>query len=462
MNYFALVLASLIVLSTPWIVSRPFIGLLLVIIVNPFEALFELPAGLTLGRIAGVITVAIWFHHLSVDANAAARWRRSSIRSTIWMFPAVCLLSGVFNLDSAQGIDPILKSMSVILLAFMALMIENQVTTPGRMYALMVSIVVSSLFAVMFPLAYHFGYDLYGLVGYDIEDAYHAERARGLLNNANSLGILSAFGIFALFTAIGARPKPLVTTIYVFCGLAMLGGLVLSGSRTNLIAATACAGLFCLLRLMGPAKGRGLAVMGALVLVIAFPSWMAIAPERVQKRLVVVGQNVEDSTIERLNYTALQRQTAFKLFSDYPIVGVGLVNFQTVAKSRHGAHDTVSSLVGETGMLGVISFCILAISCVARLAKHALPKLSGLNSITYGYAVGLLAGFLAALLAGFGGYIVFYQRWFWIAIGLSSALFELTRHTNRAAPTSPQPLRPGGVPNVRLPRYRQRVGDRTG
>ncbi len=425
MNNISILLVVLIIASTPWIIKRPFMGLLMVIVINPFEGLFPLPAGLSLGRIAGLITVGSWMRLVSVDVETYQRWTRSRIKTWIWAFPLACLCGAILNFESGADVSALVKPSSVFLLVFMALMVESQITDYDRFSKLMMAVVVSSLILSLFPLAYHFGYDLYSFVGYKVEDSFGgSDRVTGLKDNSNGLGLACSFGVFAIVTAVSGSPKPVSSAIYVACGLIMFGGLILSGSRTHLIAVFTCIGTFCFLRVFGPSRGRWYALTGAIIIALSFPLTLSIAPEKVQQRFVMFGSGVEKSTYNRLNFTGIQRKEAFEMLYDNPVFGVGLANFKNVSKGKYGAHDSVSALVGETGVVGIVTFLLIAITSAYRLLQIIVWPHRSSHLSAYGYAVGLLAGLLAAGLAGFGGYIIFYQRWFWIVVGLSGALHE--------------------------------------
>ena len=105
------------------------------------------------------------------------------------------------------------------------------------------------------------------------------------------------------------------------------------------------------------------------------------------------------------------------------------MNFKATGLHNHNAHDSVSALLAETGVLGTLSFLILISSCFSRLVK-VLPdwRFSGRLEV-YGYSAGLLASLVAILVAGLGGYVVFYQRWFWIVIGLSGVMYHMYRQS---------------------------------
>ncbi len=434
MSGFGILVLLCLIFSLPFIFRNPFIGLLLVLAVQPISPIIALPAGLTAGRIAGAFTIASWVAYISTNVDSAQRFQQSQMKWWIFLFPLTCLLGTSIGLLENGWVNGVGKTLNVFLLASMALIIENQVTTPKRFSTLIAIVVVSSLIAVLFPLAFHFGIDLYTPIGADLELVLMGAegRAAGLAGNTNGLGIGAAMGIFGIIIAIaGSRDlKPLL--LLAFAGAACLGGLLLSGSRTNVIAVFVCLVVYFAGTVMGTPRNRIIGTVGLFLLLSAVPLVWLITPEGIQGRLNMVGSNVDSNTNERLDFTSQQRANAIRGLEQRPIFGAGLVNFQNAGLDSQNAHDTVSILIGETGLSGIVAFLTTAFLGYLGLIQILKTALAINDERVFGLAIGLLASFTGVLVAGLGGYIVFYERWFWLVLGMTPTLwFFLGREQER-------------------------------
>lgn len=404
------------------IVKRPFLGLLLMLAVNPLEDLFTLPAGLSAGRLVGTMVVIGWVVYLGRSSKAGKLLRQGRLIKIVWAFPILCIIGVMASqLGTAESVGGgYSAAISISLLAIMALMIENLVDNKQRMNQLMLVVVLSSTVAAIFPLAYFLGVDIYSPLGIDATATVESGRALGLTNNPNGLGLATSMGLFALIIYISAQRRLRDALLFSFIALVMIGGLILSGSRTHLIAFMACIIVFGFLRVRGPKKVRLPTAAGALallaLLILAF--WKA--PEDLQERFILVGDQVHESTLRREAFVGLQRQHALELLSEHPLLGVGLKNFQYPLD--YDAHDTISMLMGETGLFGTLSALWLVASVGVWLYRGIKTGKRQRDLALYNYSTGLMASLVAMLIAGLGGYVMFYQRWFWITAGMSAVM----------------------------------------
>lgn len=415
----------------------PFIGLLAMLAINPVEALIPLPAGLSAGRIVGFLTVGAWVVRLIRDPESVRRLKESRLARRIWVFPAIGFLGvylGDFDRFNQAGLSEAIK---VTLLAVMAMMIENLCSGRRNARQLMLVVMLSSVVASIFPLAYQLGFDLYGAVGFDADQAAGgSDRVRGLANNANALGIATSMGLYAVLVYASVQRSLVGLVTLTVVAMVVVGGLFLSGSRTHLLASGICLGVFFSARLWGPGEGRILAVVAILGILALAPFAYRLVPENVQKRLVVVGDNVDDRTLYRAEFTRWQRQQALDALKENPVLGLGFMGF-TLSPRGDGfvAHDTFSSLVGETGLAGT-SALLWLLASGARWLHGGMRRGRSLgDGELYSYGLGFLATLAAILAASLGGYILYYQRWFWITTGMAAVILRWTaEHKQIPAP----------------------------
>ena len=424
------------------ILKNPFFGLLLMIAVNPVEALIPLPVGYSAGRITGALVAAGWFVHLLRNPLARQRLARSKLVRCIWAFPLVCAIGvaigGGSSVVSAKGVDSLVK---LLLLVTLALMIENMVDSPDRMKRMMLVLVLSSLVAVIFPFAYSLGVDLYSPLGIDYMAVNEGERAGGLSGDANSLGVTACAGLFALIIHLNAKRKMFSSALLIGIAVVIISGLILSGNRTHFVGFIVFMVVFSGLRLLGPAKGLSYSILFAMVLILLVPWAYRRAPERIQERLIVVGPNVNKYTEGRADLIEEQRELAIQLLKENPLFGVGLRGFES--RFAIMAHDSVSAILGETGLFGLISISWLLVLCVYWLVCASKLFLRIGNLELYYYGVGFMASIVATLVAGLGGYLFFSSRWFWFALGMSAVIARwadsaarLSLKANPAVPVS--------------------------
>ena len=76
----------------------------------------------------------------------------------------------------------------------------------------------------------------------------------------------------------------------------------------------------------------------------------------------------------------------------------------------------------------------------------------------YHYSAGFIASLVAMLIASLGGYILFYQRWFWITLGASVVIARWASAPD-AAPSALS-KRQGEVKSMHGWRYRERLSAR--
>jgi hypothetical protein len=411
-----------IALIIEWrMIKSPFFGLLFMIAVNPLEALFPLPKNITAGRIVAVMAVIGWFVHLQRHSVTWMRLRKSKLIWMVWVFPAVCIVGVMLSDSFSSSIDGYSSAVKIFLLALMALMIENLVDSKKRMDQLLLVVALSSAVAAIFPFANYFGVDLYAPLGIKAEETVRGMRSSGLTGTANDLGLATSMGLFALISLVSVLRGMRATLSLAALALLMIGGLLLSGSRTHFVAFFVCIFSYGGIRLLGPQKGRLYSLLALVALLALVPFALQKAPEPIQKRFIIIGSGVQSGTIERANFATNQRRQSFDILLDNPLLGLGLQGFQSKEAEGYGTHDTVSALLAETGLLGVLAFSWLVVACWLWL-YHGIRTGQKWNFDLYYYSVGFMAGLVAILIAGFGGYVVFYQRWFWITIGTSAVI----------------------------------------
>lgn len=254
---------------------------------------------------------------------------------------------------------------------------------------------------------------------------------------------LIPIGLIALRGA--NRRYRLVATVAT---VAVLGGLVLSYSRGGALALVLMLGLAAAFRYV-----RGSQV---LLIVLAGLVALAVVPDY-RARVASIGSSVTGATQEQGSSTAADQSVLSRtgemaaaglVFLDHPVVGVGPgvfpLYYQEYIKrlgleahtsvktgpnrgeeARREAHNMFLSVGAELGLAGLAVF--LAIVCTAfaglvrvrRRCAESDPRLSRI-------ATAMLIALAGYLLTGLFLTLA-YERYFWVLIGITGAVFQLAR-----------------------------------
>jgi len=190
-------------------------------------------------------------------------------------------------------------------------------------------------------------------------------------------------------------------------------------------------------------RGTWLAILGGVAFLSIFKNkkliiWfmvlvilaLALIPSFYQRASTIIDLD-NSSNKERL----LMWKSAFNMFRDYPLTGVGLGMFSELypkkymlpearVKKRHYAHNIVMNILAETGIIGLGAFTFL-VSYIFKVGFELLRNLEDkywINAI-----LGLLAGILAFLIHG----LTFYNlgdsetaKLFWVIIALLMVIYR--------------------------------------
>ncbi len=400
--------------------TNPIWGVVLIFLVQPFESFFPELGGWTVGRIIGALTTIIWLIYLAGHSKSQNQLFKSDLLKKISLFLLFATTSGLSWLSAENGKNAIVGAVTFILLGMLALMLENLIHERKSLVMITTAMALASALACIPALLYITGVDLYSMVGTQAPTDLNEETMRAPTlggGNPNSLGIIARNGIFAAILLVTATQsklrKMLGWSFLFFC----LSGLVLSGSRTNfygtIIIVMVMVG-FGAFRIFKNKSQIFVTIIGFLVIAIGA---FQFAPEPVKARLLMGGEDerIAARTTARISVTEEQQLQAWKFVKEYPLFGVGLDRTATEAGPQ-GAHDTVSAILGETGILGTLSFIILVLWAMFRLWK----LLRASNSPKFKLSASLLLGMLVAfiIMGVRGGLIIPYDRTFWLVLGL--------------------------------------------
>jgi len=121
----------------------------------------------------------------------------------------------------------------------------------------------------------------------------------------------------------------------------------------------------------------------------------------------------------------------FKMFTDYPFLGVGLGNFQYYISDyidfQIGPHNNIISVAGQSGFFGLLAFIWLSVAPILILWRQMKQRNFGNERI-------LLIGFFASII-GYQINGLFHTSYvwnlYWIVLGLAMAIVSIIRRQNR-------------------------------
>lgn len=261
----------------------------------------------------------------------------------------------------------------------------------------------------------------------------YGERAKGLAGQENLLGFDMAVCVPIAVALFFAARSVFARTVLLGLGTICLAGLLLSLSRSALLAGVAMSaywiwrsGRIDSIRYLLPA----LAVGGGVFL---------FAPEAVVRRVESMtdpGQRARDMSIQS---RFLQYQWAVKAVASNPLVGVGVQRFVPWVQEQPGGttqaysiHNAYLAVAARQGMLGTIPYLAMlaltwvqygrAIRIVRARRVHKDRELAALGHLALFLQIALLGGLIGGL---------FHQahtsKTLWLVLGLSPALVAMCR-----------------------------------
>jgi hypothetical protein len=241
-------------------------------------------------------------------------------------------------------------------------------------------------------------------------------RYAGPTKNPNAFGDVLMGGIPALFFLM-ATSRKLPARLLALSGLgACAFALLLSMSRTYIIAFLVFLALMAVFLHRGGLLQRVLLLFTALLIGAAF-TFMILNTEGVGERISAGFRDGGDTSTQAR--TAVL-QGGVMAWLDFPFCGIGLNNTSPANYNGNGnaSHDIISTLLGEMGTIGFVAFALLVIQAFKTVSTDGEPESCP--------KIGLLVRsvIFICLLSGSGDTVVF-GRSLWIWLGLGAILSRL-------------------------------------
>lgn len=402
--------------------SNPLWGLVLVFFVNPLEPLFPDIGGLTVGRVAGFITMLIWLLHLAQKSSALSKVKNSELLKKVKLFLIPIALSSLFWLFAPKGINALNGAITFTLLAMLGLMVENLTKSSRDLKRILFAIAFSGTIAGLPAILFLFGINLYTAFGATPPIELNAESLRSttLGGNANSLGIVARNGLFAGFLLLLITKRTTMKVLLWILVLACLSAILLSGSRTNFYGTLIMVFIMIIINIKEMLRTKYKFVLFLMGLISVGIIALRFTPDPIKERLLLSestkGNEINKERAEdRYEFTKDQQLQALGFLLINPFFGIGVDRTAYYTHSL-GAHDTISFLIGETGLLGTIGFSLVVFWALRKL--WFIFKRS--NDRNQRMGIGLMIGMLLSMIVMgvSGGFIIAYDRTFWVTLGL--------------------------------------------
>ena len=372
----------LVMAVSPWIALAALAVLvtLALMFLYPFWALFLLVifffmpvelGNLTLAQACGIVTIAVGFvSHI---------FRRRALDGGPFFVPMISF-GGVllFSLVYARLSEPVWQGCRRFFTHLLVyLLILALVDSAERLRHLFDAFLIVGVANALFGI----------YKAYSVNSIY--ERASGLVGNANQLGFLCAFAIPVAFhrylnTSGLARRGGYLS----LCGI-FVAGVIVSASRGA--AVSLLAGLL----VMAYQTRRRLWVLSPIIALLF--ALIPLAPDVFFRRVSNLGEDVEHSIsldpTTKLTSRGYLHQAGFKVWRDYPLLGVGTGNFGGYFSSSNynpgwnrglaiPQHNLYLHVLVENGLVGLTLFSWLLWRFARQLwfllisqARQASPEL---------------------------------------------------------------------------------------
>jgi O-antigen ligase len=392
-------------------IRKPLIGVLAMTAALQVEMFFlgYLPAGLTLGRAVGFFAMLGWLvNHRGFRTSRLLLAKDIAVPALL--FVVVTVVSAMFARNAAWAMS---QAIRVAMLLVLGIMVGDTIQSRRDLLAFCWVIVLSAALGAGAALMQYGAYQQGGEIVGSIYETRQGVRFEGLTASANTLGIhlLTAipflFCIFFSTASLKAR--------VVCMGLLGLTAfvLVLTVSRSNIYPLLVyMAVTYVLHRRMGKPSTMEVVMISVAVLMLGYA--VVKSSDYVWERISRPVVAMEEETSGEARLEILLQAPAMMSIS--PILGVGLSNSRLYLM-RRDAHDTISAVVGETGLIGTVLFAALCIAVLRRqvgLMRRA--RLTG-DPLLQELAIAL-AGMLCVLLVWMPVKVLLYQRLFWLWVGL--------------------------------------------
>jgi O-antigen ligase len=390
-------------------------------LIRPWELLYPWMEAFPIERTFAILVIA------TVVLGGQSWFKFTGQTTTILAFLGALSLSAMLGLEPAKSGEELYKYITVVAWYFF---LNSVVRTPRALLAMQTWwLFVWGLYMLKALWEYYCGrYDWHQgiprMMG--IEATY---------GNVNEYCACVTFTLPSFFSVFRSRAEysPRVRR-WLTCGLAgfllmAMTSIVLTNSRSGMIKAIF---FFFLASLRGGGLFRKVGQL-VVAVVILLGIWI-VMPETSRTRFQTLWdpslgpQTSIDSANARFEQDGLK--LGFKAMGEFPLTGIGIGNFVTYRVQYDDgqpleAHNLYGQVMGETGILGTITFVSMVVVILAncRRVRAAArvdpdPRLKMMSEC----CISCRDTILLLLLSGFAGHLMLFYHWIWMAAFSQCAL----------------------------------------
>lgn len=211
----------------------------------------------------------------------------------------------------------------------------------------------------------------------------------GLFSNPNDLALhLVTMIPISLALFFGSR-GPLKKSIYLFCSLLLMVGMVVTFSRGGFL------GFVCVIAFLSwKVARRNRVIFGAAALALVVLA-VALAPGAYRSRLATTG---DDSAVARTD----ELKRSILVAARHPLLGVGMDNYILYSNTNHATHNAYTQVAADMGLAAFLLYVWFLVSPFNRLRRiEAASRTSKRQPPVYYLAIGLQASLVGYMVVSF-------------------------------------------------------------
>jgi probable O-glycosylation ligase (exosortase A-associated) len=235
----------------------------------------------------------------------------------------------------------------------------------------------------------------------------------GLFSNPNDLALhLVTMIPISLALFFGSR-GPLKKSIYLFCSLLLMVGMVVTFSRGGFL------GFVCVIAFLSwKVARRNRAIFGAIALTLVVLA-VALAPGAYRSRLATTG---DDSAVARTD----ELKRSILVAARHPLFGVGMDNYILYSNTNKATHNAYTQVAADMGLAAFLLYVWFLISPFNRLRRiEAATRTSTRQPPIYYLAIGLQASLVGYMVVSFFASVA-YQWYAYYLVAYAICLQRLT------------------------------------
>ncbi len=398
-------------------INRPEIGLLAVVFAIPLEDFNQVFAAGTLSVIK-LLSLGLFAAYLAHYMIVGQGEKLVNVPQNVYiaLFILAVLISDLVAIDPAYAVSKTFKFARMVSFYFLVINIVRSRSTLHRvLWVMIVAGFLSSVYGL-----YHY---------YFTPEVLEPDmRVSGTLDDPMGFSYAMVILLPLIWYMLTHRSSFAVRIFLVLAGLTLLYAILLSGTRSGVMAAL---GVLVLIALR-----RKHPLVNITLVALLIVAGLILMPDDVKRRMGLsseIDKTAQASTERRETYYTFGLQ----LFLDNPIVGTGLGGFAEAYSHsdyrfmrseddvRRIAHNMYLEIAIGTGLLGLIPFLLLFFVTLANLQRVlSYSQLGALSDLAKMVQISLSAFLFTGLFSSSQ-----YDKPLWLLTGLASVIPILARQS---------------------------------